>query len=168
MKNMKYYMIAFGLAAGVVLGANGVASAWGHGQNYYHNNGNYGLSSEQYEQARAVYGEYQNTLESLYSQMRGKQGELQALRYGDAQDEAKAQALFREMGEIQGQIYSIHAEMHGKMADRGLPVGNMGPGFCRSMDMVSGDGYYGHGHGGHRGYMNANFNGYGRHQGGHW
>ena len=163
MKNMKYYMIAFGLAAGVVLGANGVASAWDHGQNYHN-----GFTNEQYNQARTVYGEYQNTLESLYSQMRGKQGELEALRYSENRDDARAQALFREMGEIEGQIYSVYTEMHDKMADRGLPVGNMGPGFCRYMDKVSGNGYYGYGHNGHRGYMNANYNGYGRHRGGHW
>lgn len=144
-------MLALGLVA--ALGAP-TAFAWRH-RGDYEGRGRGGpgcpyfetLTDEQQTAVQAIFAEHNKAVSPLRKQLAAKQAELDALYYADNKDNAKIQALFREMADIEAKLYTADADLKAKLAGQGIDDWS-----CR--------GGYGRGHRGRHG-------GYGGHGGGH-
>ena len=140
------------LACVIALGAAGMAS---------------GADSAQ-PQGQTDYEAYMQTVNGIRQQLFAKQAELSALSRSGARDDAKAQQLFTEIGELRGRLYVAESDFRDKtgidgngfhrgggygMRHFGSGYGPMEPG-DGPMPMHHGGEWSGHGSrhgGGHRG-----------------
>lgn len=105
---------------------------------------------------------FEQAVAPIQQQLYAKTTELDALLAGSQRDDAKVQQLFREIGELKGQIFIARQELYGKLgdSDSAYAYGRHHRGGMRG---GYGSGGYGHG-GGHMGR-----GGIGRgHHGGRW
>lgn len=122
-----------------------------------------------------AYTAYSQAVAPLREQLAAKHAELAALHNSDQRDDAKAKQLFKEIGDLEGQLYVAREDHRVKMREAGVPEGGYGmhhggygrgPDNPRFMDdneypthrgyMGQGGhmrrgGHMGGGHGGHRG-----------------
>lgn len=112
---------------------------------------------------RDAYDAYGQTVEPLRRDLSAKQAELDALYESGQRDDAKAQQLFKDMGEIEGKLFVAETELRDKLktaapaADGGVMTHHYGE-FRHGepaprMGMRHGGGHGGSmRHGGHDGY----------------
>ena len=135
MKITKITSTAMVLAFAAVLGFTGLADARPH-------MGYQNMSPEQYKAMQDTYAEFDKRVAPLRQQLYAKQTELNTL-YGQGapQNDSKVQALSKDIGNLDNQLYAAHTDLRGQLSDRGVPAyGGMGYGYGCSM---SGPGYDG-------------------------
>ncbi len=150
-------MLMLAIAATIVLGFSGVASAWHDGPGYYR--GGPALSPEQQAAVEKYQAEHYASTESIRQSLIVKQGELQAAMYGQTPDAQKIEQLSKEIGELKGKLLSAQASFNAQLAREGLPAysggygGGYGYGPCANGGGHGHRGGWGGGHrgGGHRG-----------------
>lgn len=148
--------LALGMA--VIIGMAGVASAYPGSHGW----GNTAMNQEQQAAAQEIFAEHAKAVSPLHQQLMAKRAELEALSYGKNVDDAKAQALFREVADIKAKLFKANSDLRAKLEAKGIAGGYGGHGGHRG-----GNGY-GWGCGGagmHRGQGNPGYNGG---YGGHW
>lgn len=97
------------------------------------------------QEQQTMRNDYDKKADPLVSRLRAKQAEMDAL-YAQGQPEAaKTQALAKEIGDLQGQLYQVDSEFGAKMRSEG---GYAGAGHYGGR--YNGGGGYGGHHGGHR------------------
>lgn len=112
------------------------------------------------DEIQDAYAAYQQKAAPIEQQLYAKQAELDALYANPQPDTAKAQHLFREIGDLEGQLFAAGVELRSRLSDSDTPyMGRHHPG------EFSTDGYMGRGmgHGGYMGHRGGNM----RHGGGH-
>lgn len=110
------------------------------------------------EQTQDAYAEYNQKVAPVEQQLYAKQAELQALRFSPQPDTAKAQQLFKEIGELRGQLFAARMELRSQAGEAMPPYAgrrHRGEFFQGDYEYTGHGGYYsGHGmsrHGGHHG-----------------
>lgn len=78
------------------------------------------------DDAQAAYEAFSQKSETLQEQLYNKQQELGALFASGQRDEAKVQALTKEIGQLEGQLLAAESELRFKLASAGVQVGNQG------------------------------------------
>lgn len=135
-----------------------------HAQNYY--GGNPPLTQEQRVKADKLFSEHMNSIAPIQQQYAAKRAELDALMFSGSADTAKIEALSKELGELDGKLYSEQTKFRAKLANENLPAYGYGARQGYGRGGMKGQGYgrggmngpgYGHGRGGGMG------NGYGHH-----
>ena len=117
------------------------------------------------EPAQETYSELEQKAVSVRRQLYAKETELDALYAGNELDSDKARQLFRDIGELKGQLFAVQAELRAKFGEPGARYGDMGM-YHRGAFGQGGGGCPGRmGYGGHMGYR-GNMMGGGRHHGG--
>ncbi len=144
MKTANFRKTAAILSVVAVLGTAGVAAA----NPAYHSSAP--LSQEQMTKAQELISAYRTAVAPLEQQVNAKQAELQALLYSATPDKSRIEAISKDIGAIQGQIYASEASLNAQLTKEGIPVD--GPQGNRQMA-------HGYGHRGGHG---------GGHGGGHW
>ena len=140
-------MLATVAALGIAttIGAAGTASAFSGHSGW---NGQ-PVTQEQQAAAQEVFAEYNKRAAPLQQQLMAKRSELDAQYYGQKTDDARVQALFKEIADIESKLYAADTELRTKLVDKGLDTGGYG-GY--GMHSYGGGGmHHGSGrHGGHR------------------
>lgn len=168
MRRSKIFTTALALGIVTILGATGAAFA------YPANHGAGALTQEQQAAAQELYANYSQATAALQQQLAAKRAELDALYYGQNADNGKAQALYREIADMEAKLFTAGRDLRSKLAEKGLSGG----GYGSHMGYAGGYGYgggYGHGggHGAGYGHGGGYGGGYGRcgmnrGHGGHW
>lgn len=76
--------------------------------------------------AQDAYTAYSQTVAPLREQLAAKHAELAALHNSDQRDDAKATQLFKEIGDLKGQLYVAGEDHRAKMREVGAPEGGYG------------------------------------------
>lgn len=76
--------------------------------------------------AQDAFNAHNQTVAPLQEQLAGKQAELDALHNSDQRDDAKAKQLFKEIGELKGQLYVAREDLRSKLQEAGVPEGGYG------------------------------------------
>lgn len=77
------------------------------------------------DQARDAYAAYNREVAPIRQQLYAKLAELDAVSANPQPDTAKAQQLFREIGELRGQLFAAEAELRSQVGDSDLPYAGM-------------------------------------------
>lgn len=144
MNRSKILTAALALGVAAIIGISGTAIAYPG-----NHMGGQALTQEQQAAAQEVYADYARQTAPLKQQLMMKRAELDALYYGQNTDSGKAQALYKEIADIQSKLYTADAELRQKLAAKGVPMG--GYGMHHGAGMGGGQGMY-HGNGRHGGY----------------
>lgn len=89
--------------------------------------------------AQDAYSKFESTVSAVQQQLYAKQTELNALMANNQAQSPRVQELFREIGELEGQLYIARTELHssldasgvGAYPRRGMPFrGGPGYGCC--------------------------------------
>lgn len=116
MKRSPFMAFALALGVSALIGLSGQALAYPGN----HGGGNSSISQEQREAAQEIFAEHAKTVAPLHRQLQAKQAELNALSYADKPDQAKVQALFRDIGDIRAKLFSANADLRGKLEAKGI------------------------------------------------
>ena len=151
MRQPKQYISTLALAITLLLGV-GTADArppWQDGTPF-------GLSQEQQSEAQKAFAEQAQKMAPLIRQLQSKRAELGVLSFSDKPDENKVQSLFREIADIQAQLYIARNGARKELESKGIPFVAVGPGF-RGMGGGQGmaPGYERMGERGYRGFRGA-------------
>ncbi len=111
------------------------------------------------DQVQDAYAAYNQNAGAIEQQLYAKQAELDALYANPEPDTARAQQLFREIGELKGQLFAAEAELRSQAGDPGVAYSGM-----HHNGEFSRGGYE---YRGHRGAMYGHRGNYNRHGGGH-
>lgn len=129
-----------------------------------------GLSGSAFaaDQSQDAYNAYTQRVAPIEQQLYSKQAELDALYANPQPDTAKAQQLFKDIGELRGQLFAAESELRSQMGDNVPYAGMHHPGeFSQGgYGMGHRGGYMGHRGGGY-GYNGHRGGGYMGHGGGH-
>ncbi|MDR2075565.1 MAG: hypothetical protein LBP61_01330 [Desulfovibrio sp.] len=122
MKKATLVSAASALTFAALLGLSGMAFAGPRGGHQPE------MTSEQYAASQEIRKEFQQKIQPLRQQLFAGQAELDALYYrGAPRNDARVQALLKEVNDLDLRIYALCAEMRSRMQERGLPYG-YGPG----------------------------------------
>ncbi len=88
-----------------------------------------GLSGSAFaaDQAQDAYDAYAQKAAPLEQQLYAKQAELNAVSAALQPDTAKAQQLFKEIAELEGQLFAAGVELRSRMGNSRAPYGGMYP-----------------------------------------
>ena len=124
MRKTKFGKTVALLGALVILSAAGIAEA----NPAYHSSSS--LNQEQTTRAQELITEHRTTVAPLEQQLNAKQAELNVQLYSAEPDKVKIEAISKDIGAIQGQIYTSAASLHAQLAKEGIPTngrqGNQG------------------------------------------
>lgn len=147
-------VLTLSLALAAILGLAGMANAQNHmmggaGMAGGHAMGAvYNLPPEKQAAVQKLYSEHNLATEPLRQQLFAKQSELNVLYYSGSTDTAKVQTLSREIGELNGKLYSAQVNLRKQLAKEGVPASGMGHGMGMNHGMGGmGMGGMGMGHG---------------------
>ncbi|MDR2392122.1 MAG: hypothetical protein LBE84_10655 [Planctomycetota bacterium] len=77
------------------------------------------------DRTQDAYDAYGRKAAPLERQLYAKQAELDAVYASPQPDTAKAQQLFREIGELKGQLFAAWAELHAQLGESDAPYAGM-------------------------------------------
>ncbi|MDR0362730.1 MAG: hypothetical protein LBJ46_08635 [Planctomycetota bacterium] len=105
--------------------------------------------------AQDAYGVYAQKVAPLEQQLNFKQAELDAIYANPQPDTAKAQQLYKEIGELKGQLFAAEAELRAQLGESDMSYSGGHHNGYRGHDGYRGrrgGGYIGHGGGRHCGW----------------
>lgn len=76
--------------------------------------------------AQDAYNAYNQAIAPIREQLASKHAELGAMRDSEQRDDAKAKQLFKEIGELKGQLYVAQEDLRAKLREAGVPEGGYG------------------------------------------
>lgn len=86
-----------------------------------------GLSGSAFaaDQTQDAYNAFNQKVAPIQQQLYAKEAELDAVYANPQPDTAKAQQLFKEIGDLRGQLFAAEAELRSQVGDSGAPYGGM-------------------------------------------
>ena len=159
MNIMKFRKAAAVLGVLAILGTAGAAFA----NPAYHASS--APNQEQMAKMQELGAAHRAAVAPLMQQVQAKRAERDAQMYAATPDAAKIEALSKDIGALEGQIYAARASFNAQLAKEGVS-GGWG-GWCGDRAMAQGYGRGGHG-GGHGGGYGGHGGGRGGCGGGNW